>query len=125
MIFPTVKRISPKLPCCGKCIRGTAGHRKGRTILIQLEKLRIGPGIRSVQRHINRNIPYNKDPLLIRIALQCEPLLRKQELLELIKGNLLRKLLTPFLQGLFPAELNILFPGQEAGSSKGILNGHV
>src|SRR5699024_12529962 len=65
MVFPVIKRISPKLSGSCKGIRRAAGHSRRSTLLIKLEKLRICPGIGAVKGYINRDISDNADSLIV------------------------------------------------------------
>ena len=103
VIFPAVQRVTPQLSRSRERIRRTSGHRSRRQCIIQLEQLRIRPGICAVKSHINRNIPNNLYLFLIRIIFQCKPLFCEQILLKLIKFYFFRILFPVFLHGFRPA----------------------
>ena len=110
MIIPTIQRISPKLARCRKCIRRASCNRYRFTLFIQLEKLRIRPGICTVKSNIDRNVSYNQNTLLIRILLKTEPLRCKKILLEFIEQNLFLKLFAVFLHGFLITIPDVFIP---------------
>ena len=110
MIIPTIQRISPKLARCRKCIRRASCNRYRFTLFIQLEKLRIRPGICTVKSNVNRNVSYNQNTLLIRILLKTEPLRCKKILLEFIEQNLFLKLFAVFLHGFLITIPDVFIP---------------
>ncbi len=125
MIFPAVQRIPPQLSRRRESIRRTASHCHRCQCIVQLKQFRVGPGVRTVKRHINRDITDDLYLLLIRVCLQCKPLLREQVLLKLIKFHFLRIFLAVCLHGLRPAELDILIPLAPTLPLKGILHRHI
>ena len=74
VIIPAVQRISPELSGCGKSIWRASGYRCRYILLIQLEKLRMSPGIRTVHSYIDRNITNDLDAFFVGIFFQFHPL---------------------------------------------------
>ncbi len=110
MVLPTIDRIAPQLPGGRKAIGRTAGYDGRKSLLIKLKKLRVTPGIGGVKSHIDRYISNDLNSLFIGICLQVMPLTRKQELLKLIKPDLIRQLFFGLFHGLFSAQPDILRP---------------
>ena len=125
MVLPTIQRVAPQLPGDAERIRRTARHADGHIVLIQLKKFRIGPGIRAVKGHIDRNVPHNTDALLVGISLQCFPLGSKQVLLELIETDLLRQFFPVFFQSPWLSQADVLIPFHPAHILKMALHCHV
>ena len=91
MLLPPVQGVAPQLSGGRESVRRTAGHRQGHAVFIELEQLRIGPGIRAVQGHIDGDVSYDTDPPVIGILFQFFPLDLKTVLLETVKTDLLRQ----------------------------------
>ena len=60
MVIPCIQWIPPQLPGCRKCIRRTSRYRNRQILFIQLEQLRIRPGICTIKffRQMNLSLPY-------------------------------------------------------------------
>ena len=80
VIIPTVERIAPELTGGREAIRRAARNSNRLILLVQLEKLRIGPCIGAVHRHIDRDIAHDADALLVGISPELLILLEELEL---------------------------------------------
>ena len=69
MMLPAVERIPPELSGSRKAVRRTAGHCYRLSLFVKLKQLRMGPGIRTVISHIDRNISNDLDALSVGIFL--------------------------------------------------------
>ena len=88
MIVPPVNGIPPQLARFGKGIRRTARYHSRVAVFIKFKKLRMTPGIRAVKGHIDWQIAYNTNPLLIGVFFQLCPLAEEHILLELYKTDM-------------------------------------
>ena len=66
----------------GKSVRRAPRYLGGPVFLVHFERLRMGPGVRRIQGHIEGDIPDHLDPLLRRVGQEFPPLLVKFVLLE-------------------------------------------
>ena len=110
VIIPAVQRISPELSGCGKSIWRASGYRCRYILLIQLEKLRMSPGIRTVHSYIDRNIPNDLDTFFIGIFFQFHPLFIEFKLHILLEFNIKIQFSAVVIHGISPAETDILRP---------------
>ncbi len=82
-LIPVIKRVAPQLTCRAEIIRRHTGNRDGTAIFIELEQIRMPPDVCTVQRHVNRNITNDLNPVIICIRFQLTPLPVKLKLAEL------------------------------------------
>ena len=87
-LLPIKKRIAPQLAICRKAIRWATSHPGRMQISVHLELIRMCPYIRTVFRHINRNIANDRYPFGLRQTFQPFPLLKKQKLYAFPKENI-------------------------------------
>ena len=109
-ILPVIKRVPPQLAVCRKSVRRASGDCRRIPLGIKLEKLRICPGIGTVERHINRNVPDEADALLLRVGAECFPLTGEFILLELPEADLLPELRACGMECFRLAESQVLIP---------------
>ena len=88
VVIPAVQWISPELSCCGKSVRRTSGYSHRHILLIQLEKLRMSPGICTVHSYIDRDISDDLDTFFVGIFFQFHPLFIEFELHILLEFNI-------------------------------------
>ena len=124
VIIPAVQRISPELSCCGKSIWRASGYSCWHILLIQLEKLRMSPGIRTVHSYIDRNIPNDLDTFFIGIFFQFHPLFIEFKLHILLEFNIKIQLSAVIVHSVFPAETDILRPFGPLHTAKLIFHSH-
>ena len=89
--LPAVDGIPPELSGGGEAVGRAAGHHRGKALLIQLEQLRMTPGVRRVESDIDRDVPDDLNAPLVRVVLQRVPLRKEQILLKLVEPDLLRE----------------------------------
>ncbi len=77
---PVVKRMAPVLPVLGKVIRRHARASQRPAILLQQEKLPVGPNIRAARAGVNRQVANQAHTVFIGILPQLAPLLPKAKL---------------------------------------------
>ena len=88
VIIPAIQRISPQLSCCRKSVWRTTGYCNRHVLFIQLEKLRMRPGICAVHSYIDRDISDDLDAFFIGIFFQFHPLLIEFKLHILLEFNI-------------------------------------
>ena len=88
VVIPAVQRISPELSCCGKSVRRASGYSHRHILLIQLEKLRMSPGICTVHSYIDRDISDDLDTFFVGIFFQFHPLFIEFKLHILLEFNI-------------------------------------
>jgi len=71
---PAVDRIAPKLAGGAEVIRWDPGHYHRLQGFIQLENVRVGPHIRTLVIHIDREIAYDLNLPLVAVGLESRPL---------------------------------------------------
>ena len=125
VIIPVIEGISPELSCGGKCIRRASCHSGGLIVLVKLEHLGSRPCIRTVKRHIDRDIADDLNAFLIRICVKLFPLLIKFILLEFVESDLLREFFSRFCQCVCLAVLQRCIPFVPAHSAFAVLYGHI
>ena len=92
MGIPTVQGIAPKLTVGGEPVGRTSRHSRRPPLPVQQEQIGTYPNVNTVGRHVDRKIPDDPNPPLVRIRLQLPPLLPKVKLKKPTKCNLLRQL---------------------------------
>ena len=122
--FPVVKRISPQLSRCRKAIRRTASYLRGLIVFIQLKQPGACPCICAVHGNIDGNISNDPDSLFIGIRFQLPPLLIKFKLHVLLKFDIKIQLFPVIIQGVLPAQTDILRPLRPGNSSETVLHRH-
>ena len=125
VVIPAVQGIAPELACGGEPVRRTACHSHRQIVLIQLEQLRIRPGIRTVKGHIYGNVPNNLNPFFMGIVLYILPLLKKLELQILVKDNVLPQLVLISLQGSRLSQTHFLVPLDPAFAAEFVFHSHI
>ena len=95
MIFlqyiPTVQRISPQLPGCTEVIGRNSPDHDRILFCIELEQIRIYPGINTVEGYVKRDVAYDPDVLLMCVILYSQPLPEKQVLYEFVEFDVIRQ----------------------------------
>ena len=114
VIVPAVKGIAPELPGRGEGIRGTAGDLCRLAVLIQLEKIPARPGVRAVERDVDRDVPDDLYAALCRVGAQGVPLRKEEILLEFDEADLLCELFLCLFERLVLPRAKRLRPFQEA-----------
>ena len=89
---PVIDRIAPQLAGCGKRVRRTACDHLRDMLRRHPEHLRMRPGVRTVERDIERNIADDLNPVFCCVFVQRGPLPVKQKLLETVEIHLLLQL---------------------------------
>ena len=124
VIVPAVKRIAPELAIRRETIRRAAGHSGGHVITIELEQLRMRPGIRAVHGDIDRDIADDLDAVCVGIGLERAILLAELELQILLELDIKVELAAVVIQRVAPAQADILRPFIPALAAEEILERH-
>ena len=90
---PVVKRISPKLPGGAEVIGRHAGHHDRTAVVVQLELIRIGPNVRRIVGHKNRNVADQLDAASLAVSFERKPLPEEKKLIKLLRLDLLAEFL--------------------------------
>ena len=115
--LPIEDRISPVLARLAEIIRRHAGDHDRRAIGIELELIGIGPDIRRIMRHKDRNVADHFDAAPVAVGLQIEPLFEEEKLIELLRFDLVMKFLTSAPQGRGCTPSQRLFPLVPCGAT--------
>ena len=110
VILPVIQRVAPELSCRGKCIRRASCHSGRFVILIKLEHLGRRPCIRTVKRHIDRDIADDLNAFLICVGMKFLPLLIKFILLELVESDFFCQFFSRSVKSCFLSVLERRFP---------------
>ena len=121
VIVPLVQWVAPQLAGSRKSIWRAACHSYGPALIIQLEQLRMSPGVCTVHGYIDRNISNDFHALAVGIAFQCVPLAGEIILHELLELYIKIQLTAIVVHGIAPAEADILRPFIPALALKAIL----
>src|SRR5205823_4965148 len=117
--IPSIDRISPELAGGAEIVWRHTCNRSGISSLVELKQLAMTPHIGTVVRDIDRDVAHHANAQLMTTALQLLPLLKKNELPELVGFQLRRKLPTDLVDSLritlaklrvplFPLDLPVL-----------------
>src|SRR5271165_320567 len=87
--IPLIQRIAPSLSRCREVVRGHARDTNRRKVFAQLEDSGIGPDIRAVVVHKDRDIADEFDTQLAAVRAQIPPLLAEGKLDDLFDRQLL------------------------------------
>ena len=68
VIAPAVQRIAPELARGGEAVRRTAGNSSGDIVPVQFKQFRMRPGIGAVHGHIDGDVAYNADAVMVGIG---------------------------------------------------------
>ena len=115
--LPIEDRISPVLSGLAEIIRRHAGDNDRSAIGIELELIWIGPDIRRIVRHKDRNVADHFDAAPVAVGLQIEPLFEEEKLIELLRFDLVMKFLTSAPQGRGCTPSQRLFPLVPCGAT--------
>ena len=96
--LPIEDRISPVLSGLAEIIRRHAGDNDRSAIGIELELIWIGPDIRRIVRHKDRNVADHFNAAPVAVNFQIEPLFEEEKLIELLRFDLVMKFLTSATQ---------------------------
>ena len=107
---PVIDRISPELSRRGKSVRRASGDYGRTPFAVQLEVLRMAPGIRAVHSDIDRQIADYTDPVFVGVIFDRLPLQEKHILQEAIETDVVHQLGVPFFHGLRLPEADIIVP---------------
>ena len=91
-LLPVVEGVAPALPVGAEVIRRHAGHAQGSKVLfVQLEKLRLRPGVGGILGHVDGHVAKEGDALCVYVILQRLPLAEEQPLAVAVKVGALLK----------------------------------
>ena len=124
MVVPFVQGIPPELSCGGESVRRAARHGDGLEVGIELEHLRMGPGIRGIEGHINRNVPDELYSVIICVFFQFLPLDMEFVLEVLVKFDVEIAFPPVVVHGVIPALLDVLGPFLPGGPVEAELHSH-
>ena len=122
---PVIDGIAPELAGRREGIRRAARHDRGPALLIQLEEVRMAPGVRAVHGHIDGQVSDDPDIVAGRIALEGLPLAEEHILHEAVEPHLVQELSVPLADGLRPAQADVLVPVHPGRVLKMALEGAV
>ena len=125
MVIPVVERIAPELAVSSEGIGRASRNRCGISLFIQLKKLRLGPGVRTVGSDIDGDISDDHYPVFVGVFLERLPLLVEFKLLESVEIRLILKKLRIPLHSLLLAKSDIIIPEQVTLSLVMVLDRHV
>ena len=97
---PVIDRVSPELSRRGKSVRRASGDYGRTPFAVQLEVLRMAPGIRAVHSDIDRQIADYADPVFVGVIFDRLPLQEKHILQEAIETDVVHQLGVPSFHGL-------------------------
>ena len=124
VVIPFIQGIAPELSCGRESVGRTSRHGRGLIFRIELEHLRMSPGIRRVKCHINGNVPDEPNPVVVGIFLQLLPLDMELELKIFIEFDVKIAFPSIIIQCVGPALFDILRPFAPGSSVKPKLHGH-
>ena len=124
VVLPVVEGISPELAGRGKSVRRASGDRLAGAVLMQLEELRVGPDLRAVRWHIDRDISDDGDSLPVGIGLERRPLPLELILEEALEFDLLRELLSRLFERRGLPHAQIFFPLHKSRAAVGLFQSH-
>ena len=84
-ISPAIKRIAPKLAFFREVVRRNTCNPLRNSVPVQLENLRMGPGVSGILCHIDRHIAEDSDIPCVAVFLQRKPLTPEKILAEDMK----------------------------------------
>ena len=107
-VRPAVERIAPHLPISGEVVRRHTRDALRRTVLVQLENLRLRPCVRAVLGDVNRHVAEKLNPLAVAVSLEFLPLAEENELAEDVVAHILVEHHAVLQQRFLPAHLDAL-----------------
>src|SRR5262249_38388659 len=107
---PAVNRIPPQLARLAEIIRRDARDQRRRAFVIEVEEMAVGPDVGAVVRDEDRGVADDLDPMFVGVAGEAEPLLEKEELVELLRADFYRMILAEKVHGLVFAVAQVGIP---------------
>ena len=87
-VEPAVQRVAPELAGLGKIVRRDAGHPLRDAPAVQLEDVRMGPGVRGILRHVDRHVAEEADAEAVAVGFPFIPLGKEEVLDEKVEVDL-------------------------------------
>src|SRR5215813_1745649 len=107
---PAVNRITPQLARLAEIIRRDARDQRRKAFIIEVEEMAVGPDVGAVMRDEDRSVADDLDPMFVGVAGEAEPLLEKEELVELLRADFYRMILAEKVHGLVFAVAQVGIP---------------
>src|SRR5262245_46401638 len=107
---PAVNRITPQLARLTEVIRRDARDQRRRAFIFEVEEMTVGPDVGAVVRDEDRGVADDLDPMFVCVAGEAEPLLEKEELVELLRADFGRMVLAEKMHGFVFAVAQVGIP---------------
>ena len=88
VLLPVIQRVAPQLPVRGEIVGRHAGNGFGVAVTVDFQDFPVRPGVRAVERNIDRHVTEQLNTLLMGVGAQHFPLVVEQELQDLDVCNL-------------------------------------
>ena len=93
-----------------EAVRRTAGNSSGDIVPVQFKQFRMRPGIGAVHGHIDGDVAYNADAVMVGIGFQLIPLPDEFKLEIFMELNVIIQFPPVVVQGILPAQADVLCP---------------